>query len=207
MLRLAVIMALAFIGLAAPALPHSGGLNKDGCHNNRKTGEYHCHRGQAPSKAKARLMTPAVPQQALGSQRQALLSASTGTMLPAGARAVDGDTIKFKDKRPDVRLVGCDTPESRGAECDAERKLAKQAKNFLQRAIDTGRMDLEYVPCSCPPGTESTKKCNHGRACGIVRIDGRNICDVMIDEGLAVAFTCEGTSCPPMPKWCEIIPQ
>lgn len=190
-------VALVAIGLANLAYAHSGGLNKDGCHNNRKTGEYHCHRGQSPSKAKTRLIAPAVP----------LLSASTGTTLPAGARAVDGDTIKFKDKRPDVRLVGCDTPESRGAECDAEKKLAKQAKNFLQRALDTGRVDLEYVPCSCPPGTEGTTKCNHGRACGIVRLDGRNICDVMIDEGLAVAFTCGSTSCPSMPNWCEMLPQ
>lgn len=22
---------------------HSGGTNADGCHNNRKTGDYHCH--------------------------------------------------------------------------------------------------------------------------------------------------------------------
>jgi len=26
---------------------HGGGLNAEGCHNNRKTGDYHCHR--APS--------------------------------------------------------------------------------------------------------------------------------------------------------------
>ena len=23
---------------------HGGGLNKEGCHNNRQTGDYHCHR-------------------------------------------------------------------------------------------------------------------------------------------------------------------
>jgi hypothetical protein len=27
------------------ALSHGGGLNAEGCHNNRKTGDYHCHRG------------------------------------------------------------------------------------------------------------------------------------------------------------------
>ena len=31
--------------LAMPALAHGGGLNAEGCHNNRKTGDYHCHRG------------------------------------------------------------------------------------------------------------------------------------------------------------------
>jgi len=32
------------------ARAHSGGLNRDGCHTNRSTGDYHCHRG-APSPA------------------------------------------------------------------------------------------------------------------------------------------------------------
>ena len=27
-----------------PAYAHGGGLNAQGCHNNRKTGDYHCHR-------------------------------------------------------------------------------------------------------------------------------------------------------------------
>jgi hypothetical protein len=30
---------------------HPGGLNSEGCHNNRKTGDYHCHRGGGPSRA------------------------------------------------------------------------------------------------------------------------------------------------------------
>lgn len=37
-----------------PALGHSGGLNKEGCHNNRKTGDYHCHRAPAaPARERA----------------------------------------------------------------------------------------------------------------------------------------------------------
>ena len=31
---------------AAAAFAHPGGLNSEGCHNNRKTGDYHCHRSQ-----------------------------------------------------------------------------------------------------------------------------------------------------------------
>jgi hypothetical protein len=33
---------------AGSAIAHGGGLNAQGCHNNRKTGDYHCHRGSAP---------------------------------------------------------------------------------------------------------------------------------------------------------------
>ncbi|NDY59051.1 YHYH domain-containing protein, partial [Desulfovibrio sulfodismutans] len=31
--------------LSANALGHPGGLDRNGCHTNRKTGDYHCHRG------------------------------------------------------------------------------------------------------------------------------------------------------------------
>lgn len=36
---------------AAPAAAHPGGLNAAGCHNDRKTGGYHCHRGAASPRA------------------------------------------------------------------------------------------------------------------------------------------------------------
>lgn len=42
---LAVISALT---LPNVSIAHSGGLNADGCHNNRKTGDYHCHRSPTP---------------------------------------------------------------------------------------------------------------------------------------------------------------
>ncbi|HET7605751.1 MAG TPA: excalibur calcium-binding domain-containing protein [Sphingomicrobium sp.] len=34
-----------------PAQAHPGGLNAEGCHNNRKTGEYHCHRPTTAARA------------------------------------------------------------------------------------------------------------------------------------------------------------
>lgn len=39
--------AAAVFLVATSAAAHPGGLNAEGCHNNRKTGDYHCHR--APS--------------------------------------------------------------------------------------------------------------------------------------------------------------
>lgn len=36
------------------AIAHSGGLNAEGCHNNRKTGDYHCHRAGGGSKQSRR---------------------------------------------------------------------------------------------------------------------------------------------------------
>ena len=42
--------------LAVPletSLAHPGGVNAEGCHNNRKTGDYHCHQNRraAPKRA------------------------------------------------------------------------------------------------------------------------------------------------------------
>jgi uncharacterized protein YdeI (BOF family) len=37
-----ILVALATL-LCTAVLAHSGGTNKDGCHHNTKTGDYHCH--------------------------------------------------------------------------------------------------------------------------------------------------------------------
>ena len=54
-----IIMWAAFVA-AAVSSPgsggaHGGGLNAQGCHNNRKTGDYHCHRAGAPAPAREAL--------------------------------------------------------------------------------------------------------------------------------------------------------
>jgi hypothetical protein len=44
------ISALALVAaFTAPAWGHGGGLDRYGCHNNRRTGGYHCHRAPAPA--------------------------------------------------------------------------------------------------------------------------------------------------------------
>lgn len=40
----ALALLLAHVAAPGSAVAHPGGLNAEGCHNNRKTGEYHCHR-------------------------------------------------------------------------------------------------------------------------------------------------------------------
>lgn len=50
------LFAAASLALAAypptPASAHGGGLNAQGCHNDRKNGGYHCHRGSSAGSAK-----------------------------------------------------------------------------------------------------------------------------------------------------------
>jgi hypothetical protein len=38
------ILIITVMGIPNLVLAHSGGLNKDGCHNDRKSDNYHCHR-------------------------------------------------------------------------------------------------------------------------------------------------------------------
>jgi hypothetical protein len=40
---------------------HGGGLNSEGCHNNRKTGDYHCHRNTARQAVPVSLMGNKAP--------------------------------------------------------------------------------------------------------------------------------------------------
>jgi hypothetical protein len=46
----------ATVTIAVPmtVAAHSGGLNAEGCHNDRKNGGYHCHRGNSARSAPAR---------------------------------------------------------------------------------------------------------------------------------------------------------
>lgn len=50
-MRIALAAGLSAIAIAGPAMAHGGGLDANGCHTNRKTGDYHCHRAPAPPPA------------------------------------------------------------------------------------------------------------------------------------------------------------
>ena len=119
---------------------------------------------------------------------------------------IDGDTI---DVGPDrYRMVGYDTPEIRTPRRKVsadERAVATIAKERLGELLRSGTLDLKEVACSCPASTIGTKKCNGGRKCGILLLNGRNIGETLIAEELAVPFNCGKTKCPKMPDWPKII--
>ena len=52
-MKRATIGLLLLVLVPTSAYAHGGGLNSEGCHNNRKTGEYHCHRGPAAKAPRA----------------------------------------------------------------------------------------------------------------------------------------------------------
>lgn len=38
-----VILAILVVMFSTSVMAHSGGTDGDGCHQNHKTGDYHCH--------------------------------------------------------------------------------------------------------------------------------------------------------------------
>ena len=49
----AATLGVALLLASGIVRPHGGGLNAEGCHNNRKTGDYHCHRAPSVQRAPA----------------------------------------------------------------------------------------------------------------------------------------------------------
>ncbi|HEX6259063.1 MAG TPA: excalibur calcium-binding domain-containing protein [Woeseiaceae bacterium] len=79
----AIAIALILPTPASTAFAHSGGLNAEGCHTNRKTGDYHCHRG---------------PKANGGSGRQSAFSGSIGAFRNCSeARAAGAAPVRRGD--------------------------------------------------------------------------------------------------------------
>lgn len=70
------IVLFACLSVTGAAHAHSGGLNAQGCHNDRKNGGYQCHRAPSPP-----------PPPARNEQPRGLLSPSTAYSNCAAARA------------------------------------------------------------------------------------------------------------------------
>ena len=66
------VLATAAASLPALAAAHGGGLNAEGCHHNRKTGDYHCHRAPAAAPRET------APVSATGTARPQALSEQAG---------------------------------------------------------------------------------------------------------------------------------
>ena len=108
--------------------------------------------------------------------------ASTGAPRPARAaaeriRVIDGDTME--DMREDItyRVVNIDTPETGSrARCTAERSLGNRATEAARTLVSQAQR-LEF---------RATGRIDrYGRTIAFVLIDGRDMGETLIAEGLA----------------------
>ena len=97
MRRPSVVALLSIaLGIGVPAVPiaaHGGGLKAEGCHNNRKTGGCHCHRGSSstPSRALRAVSSSGRAEFANCSQARAAGAAPVRAGDPGYGRHLDRD--------------------------------------------------------------------------------------------------------------------
>lgn len=91
----------------------------------------------------------------------------------------DGDTVELVcgASRSTARLVGFDTPETREPRCPAEAALGRRATERLRALVRQGPLAI------FPQGHDK-----YGRELITVTLDGRNIGDLLVAEGLAHAY-------------------
>lgn len=91
----------------------------------------------------------------------------------------DGDTVELicGASRSTARLVGFDTPETKEPRCPAEAALGRKATERLRALLRSG--DLQVFA----KGHDK-----FGRELITVTLDGRNIGDLLVAEGLAHAY-------------------
>jgi micrococcal nuclease len=98
----------------------------------------------------------------------------------SGANCViDGDTIRWNGEK--VRLVGFNTPEISESRCAAEASKGEQAKLRLQELLNSGLVSVS--------ATADQDRDRYGRLLREVRVDGRNVAELMISEGLAEPYS------------------
>ena len=102
-----------------------------------------------------------------------LLSAALAICQP-GPRShciVDGDTLWLEGEK--IRLLDIDTPEMQGR-CEYENRLARQARARLVQLMNAGPYRIER------DGTD-----RYGRTLARVSVNGRDVGQVLVREGLA----------------------
>ncbi|MHB8149958.1 MAG: thermonuclease family protein [Desulfobulbia bacterium] len=165
-----VLSFVISINIPTQTFAHGGGLDAQGGHTNRKTGEYHFHRGpQAGQPASAK-------QKTSGSVKRTGQSPA-GKQLVGVASVIDGDTIEIHGQR--IRLHGIDAPESSQV-CMVENKpwrCGAEAANKLAEKIGKNQV-------SC----EGRDKDRHGRVVAVCTVGEQNINSWMAQEGQAVAY-------------------
>lgn len=92
---------------------------------------------------------------------------------------VDGDTIRLDGEK--IRLVGFNTPEISEPACAAEAAKGEQAKNRLLELLNSGSLAFA--------ATADRDRDRYGRLLRSVTVNGRDVADTLISEGLAEPYS------------------
>lgn len=153
-----MLIASAPLALAPiDAYPMVGGVDGNGCHTNKKTGDYHCHGGRSPSPRTSRFVysAPALPRR---SQPKLVAAAAAGpaTLVSVG----DGDTIRAgsNGQKVTIRIACIEAPET------AQGESGTQATLVLKQLLAAGPVEIRLKIVD-----------RYGRTVAEIYSDGRNV--------------------------------
>jgi endonuclease YncB( thermonuclease family) len=90
---------------------------------------------------------------------------------------VDGDTVWIGGEK--VRIQGIDAPETHEPKCDAEERLGTRSADRLQALLSSGTVVATRGERDRDP---------NGRLLRNLAVDGRDVGQTLIEEGLARAY-------------------
>lgn len=91
---------------------------------------------------------------------------------------IDGDTIVIDGRH--VRIANIDAPEIRHYHCDAELRLGLVAKRRMAELLASGTVAMLEGDRDSGRLTD-----RYGRTLATIEVDGRDVGEIMIAEGLA----------------------
>lgn len=176
-----ILSATLLLLLPLAVFSHGGGLDAYGCHNNRKQGGYHCHRGinagKSYSSKSVMLDASGTPQEILSTPRpknapNSVDSISTNVLTGKVVGITDGDTLTMlvDNQQYKIRLAEIDTPE-RGQPYGSRAKQALSelafGKEITAKVQDTDR---------------------YGRLVARLYVGEIDICAELISQGMAWVY-------------------
>jgi endonuclease YncB( thermonuclease family) len=168
------VLTLIALLLPSIAFAHGGGLDGYGCHNDRKRGGYHCHRGPLAGQSFASQgeMLAALKDQEQPKQEKRKQVAPQAKAALSGnvLRVLDGDTltVRLDGKETRIRVYGVDAPEMK-------QEYGKEAQEFVENMILTEMVQIEPVDTD-----------RYGRTVAIVHLrDGDTLESRLLAAGMA----------------------
>lgn len=172
----AIIIAVGMF--PASAYAHGGGLDRLGCHHDRKADTYHCHRGKYAGKHFNSRADVIRLQRGENETRHPKTDKPTKPVQLTGIpRIVDGDTIQIGKTR--IRFHGIDAPEAKQT-CTAngkEWRCGWEATNALANIVGDN-----WVSCS------QRDRDRYGRIVAVCRAGAVDLNAWMVGQGWAVAY-------------------
>ena len=166
---------------------HGGRLNASGCHNNKKLGTYHCHQS-APSQQQKRDSNIRIEKESSGNKsgNSRMIIEVSPSSKKSGTVVIDscydGDTCTTTEGEK-IRLACIDTPELRGSRADPIP--AKEARDFLNDLVAGRRVSIRRITTD-----------RYGRTVAELSVDGVNVQQLMVVNGLASIYERYADPCP-----------